>query len=681
VYRIVCSKNSIRRIASIALVAALVFALPSCKDTDVLTQLIQDQVYGEIDFNAKPLVNEKEDSEEDPSRRSLTIEEYAENAQVTVGAFTFSETPNADGTTDQHIQDEDSDYTYSATDGSEASDTKDGNAKDGDQADGTNGTDGKKSDPSKGEKSDTNAPETPGSEDGIRDGDGDDPKEQDPGDGDPGGTDGTGGYGGDGKVYNDDKYTELPRGVRTVAAVGDYALLVQMLAGKGALVAADATWLGKVRASSAFPNEGLERVVTAWRGDGKTAGSANVDAIINARPNAVLVGNNTSTLTQAECDRITKAGIHVVIMPAIGILSTLDADLITAVQVVGVLLKDVKNSSDPFNRTALSMADEYIRRHDGAINDTLKSNDGYTIVLPNTVHSGGIMQNRTSYYPTSVTWVSPNRYYADFIDSWETVSATALKRRIYHWGYLSDANYAIATNLGLYIDPPIDEVFPYESVKIDGYGYSRPGEQNEHSYFSLCSYYFQCAGIMVAGTGIGGSGTADAFKKRLATQFFWGYTTDDDDILDNLITEEYADASKDYYFRSSLMVYRGYTTDSTRYTPFTRLGHTKYPAVLTRDAAIAQNFVNNANDPNGFYNMRQPFQAWVVPSGLAGNWMDGNIESFLIVPWAYCMYQQNKNLSGANDYINDFYKTFYRCGAANIVTGYGEVYTAMCPSP
>jgi hypothetical protein len=78
--------------------------------------------------------------------------------------------------------------------------------------------------------------------------------------------------------------------------------------------------------------------------------------------------------------------------------------------------------------------------------------------------------------------------------------------------------------------------------------------------------------------------------------------------------------------------------------------------------------------------MTQPFEAWVLPSGLAGSWADGTIESFLAAPWAYCMFQQGKDLTASSTYVNEFYNTFYRTGAANIVSGYGEVYQASCPS-
>jgi hypothetical protein len=440
--------------------------------------------------------------------------------------------------------------------------------------------------------------------------------------------------------------------------VGGYALIVQMLAGGGALVAADENWLGGIRASGAFPRERewLDKVVSAWSGDGTAAGSANVGALIDARPDTVLVGGNTSTLTQSECDRLVAAGIDVVVMPPIGGIFVADKDIATAVRVVGELLK----SNLGTQYYAPDMAAEYIRQHDAAINNTLNANGGYApLVTVETSSFSTIIAQGSTPYGTQTTYLNPNNVLSTmYIDAWSRCTPTS--------GY-TQRLFAYESGAA-----------PVEPVDLsDGLALSILPRPNERAFFSLFTYYLQCAGV---GTSAGAANFLESntnATRAVSTYGGVGWTGVYTDA-GCLLSADFATIDIDTSHPVNM-----FTPLVRATTHGLRLGDAGYPAVLARDETIARQFVNSGNKTYGLYNMRQPFQAFVVPSGIAGSWVDGNVESFLISPWAYCMFKQGKDLTAASSYINDFYSAFYRCGAAGIVSGYGDegIFQAYGPSP
>ena len=97
------------------------------------------------------------------------------------------------------------------------------------------------------------------------------------------------------------------------------------------------------------------------------------------------------------------------------------------------------------------------------------------------------------------------------------------------------------------------------------------------------------------------------------------------------------------------------------------VGDAGYPGIIVRDAEIQSRVVASRDSANGIYNVGQSYQVWVMPSGLAGNWADGNVESFLMTPWS----RTAMNVSGqeswdaAATYVNNFYRSMYRCDNAS----------------
>lgn len=115
------------------------------------------------------------------------------------------------------------------------------------------------------------------------------------------------------------------------------------------------------------------------------------------------------------------------------------------------------------------------------------------------------------------------------------------------------------------------------------------------------------------------------------------------------------------------------------------------PVIIARDERIAEKIVQQAlvdnpafTDSTSSYwqcsfNLGYDYDVWIMPSDADGSWNDGSFSSYLVAPWAYSMVN-GRGTSDADSYVNDFYSTFYRAGAADIVSGYGSEVHVTCPS-
>lgn len=603
-----------RAVLSVALALVLCLSMTGCKDTDVLTQKIVDQNSEVVDETLEPLREETTGADQDD-------QDYSEEADTDHADEQESSDPTYDDTTEsdaQTEQQENSDsvsYTYAATTGTEENESSSGDAGESEE-DGTGSIVGVVS---ASDKEDTGGDEA----------DEEETDTETPGSSNQGGGS-TGGNGGTAQIYNDGTYANLPEGTKSIAATGQYALIVQMLGGKGALAAADASWLSEIQQTAAFPNEGLESVATGWSGDGTSSGSVDIDAIIASGADTVLTPDTEYSLTQSEAETLKNAGINVVVMPVINVVNAYDDDIVLAVRVVGELLKDAGTS---IQYDAQAMASEYVSQHDTALNNCLAANGGYTTWMRNGYNRSYIYQGSDGLAGESTSNLSSTRYVMAYINGWTTTGASS--------SYTQTRAYWDVT------------VYPatasQHTVTIDassGFGTMLSSPLAGNGAFAVMEYYLQHAGVMerTHSSSISSSGTDEETDGATSVFYLW--------------------------FQLS-----GYGSD----IPFTTIGDSNYPAIVTRTSELAELVVASANKVNGFYNYGQSYEVWVLPSGIAGSWADGTVESFLVAPWAFCMYQEG-SLDTCDDYVNDFYKTFYRCGAGSAVEGYGVTYIASCPT-
>lgn len=622
--------SAVRAMFSVILTCMLVLSLSGCKDTDVLTEKIVDQSSTEIDYSLEPLRNETANAALDEGSFEVESETDHADEQEKRDPTYDEDDPTSDSQTDQQQHADDVSYDYAATDGGKVSEGAGGASNDGS---GGSGAAGGGDDDTEG-GSTVKVEKAPAPDDDNNNGDDVDEPEK-PNGGNQGG-DPTGGQGGGGETYDDGTYTKLPTGTKKIAAAGQYALIVQMLGGKGALSAADGTWLSETRNSGAFPNEGLESVSTAWSGDGTNAGTADVNAIIAAGTDTVLTSASYGALTDDQKRVLNEAGVNVVVMPVVGVADALDADIVQAVRVVGELLKDAGTS---IQYDAQAMASKYVSQHDDALNKCLTANGGYTTRLEGGSNWAYIYQGiggqATAYF-------SDTRYVMAYVDGWATAKVSTIHETRSVNGEFLYPETSIGSN-------------GFDMDCSEGMGLYIPKSDITSSNFALIDYYLQSAGVMDIETSHQGT-------IATATNHYPNY-----------FNVPYISRWINYnclWFSFGNYQSRDYVT----------VGDNNYPAIVTRTTEYAERIVSSANKVRGVYNIGQPYEVWVMPSGLSGSWTDGTVESFLVAPWAYCMYQQNKNLESCNGFVNDFYSTFYRCGAGDLVQNYGTTYQATCPT-
>ena len=106
------------------------------------------------------------------------------------------------------------------------------------------------------------------------------------------------------------------------------------------------------------------------------------------------------------------------------------------------------------------------------------------------------------------------------------------------------------------------------------------------------------------------------------------------------------------------------------------LGNDDFPAILAADTEIAGAIAASAAKSDGLYHMEKPYQITVVPSGIAGIWSEGHVDSFLLSLWAFRV-KDTANLEYAAKEVASFYKTFFRCDDwEEVVADWDSAYTA-----
>ena len=461
---------------------------------------------------------------------------------------------------------------------------------------------------------------------------------QETGDADESQVDQAAGRGGVGKTYGDGTYEELPEAT-AVAAKGQYALIAQMLGGQGALGGADAAWIADVQAKGIFPDEGVESIPAVWGADG----ALDMDALVASEADALLVDGVDVVLSAEQSDAVLAAGIDIVNVPALGEAYTSDSDIITAVKVVGQVLSGYVSHA---SYDTAAMVERYLELHDTAIQGCVNANGGYSYkMVAGTAYQGVYQGSNPTGEPT--TSLSNVRITTAAIDSWTAATSSSMT-----------ASRAFSSS-SLYLDG--------ETVDTsDGVGLSAVSRSNG---FVLSDYYLQTAGVVNNAYDTARPSSTDGSSDLTLP---YAVVPGDD-------TGMVARALGTRRIPSALW----YPVDGVAFgSTWLTVGSGDFPAVVARNSDIASRVARSASKANGLYNVGQPYDIYTVPTGVAGSWLDGAVESYLLAPWAFCMFQGGGDLSTANEWIDGFYQLFYRVEGASslgVVGGLGEVTHASCP--
>lgn len=569
-------------------VVALTLAGPltGCKDSDVLNELINDQDLGQLDESYEPLYKDTPTGNPDPTRQSNYESDTDNDAQQENVLATYSPSPTEPDQTTEQRENTPEGHDYQATQGTQDDTGKGTSPQISSNDDGNNG----------GGNDESNV--VPGAAGGTVT-----------------------------RIDSSGNPEQLPENVGTVAAQGMEATIVQMLCGKGALVAANESWAPTMLAAGAFPNEGLESVVAGWDDDG----TPNLSALAAAAPNCIIEESETRGLTDEEMSALAEKGVSctVVTVYKLGETNTLDSSIVQNVQTIGELLKDANTQYD-----AQQQAKTYKQLHDQAIDNCLNANGGYSWRMVNGSDFKEIYQDRG----TDTTRLSSNRVATAFIDSWYTdVPATTASHRSYNQASMS------------YLAGDSDV------LSVNGVGMSMPG--NVAGTYNLIDYLLQCGGV-VNESYITGKRDSELPVPVVAG----GY----DDLGLSGVVEQRSIPSALWFCETSSL-------DNS--ANWTLVGSQAYPGVIVRNQSIADSVVASAQTANGYYNVGNAYGVYVLPSGLCGSWADGTPESFLAAPWAYCVFHPNGasiDLSTCTTYVDSYCKTFYRSPSASIVSDYAD---------
>ncbi len=436
----------------------------------------------------------------------------------------------------------------------------------------------------------------------------------------------TGGKGGTiTRVDSDSAPTEVPRNVGSVAAQGQEATIVQMLCGSGALVAANESWASTMLSKGAFINEGLENVASGWSDDG----TPNISALVSAAPNCIIEESDSRALTQSELDAMAEQGLtcSVVTVSKLGDQTTSDAAIMSNVQVIGEMMQDANTQY-----SSSQMASQYKKLHDEAISNCVSSNGGYAYKVVNGTSSKVVYQGSGE----DSTNFSSNRVSTAVVDSWSTsVPSQVASERFY-----SNASMTYLSKID-------------DTLTLNGLALSQVG--NEAGDYLLSDYYLQCAGVVNEAYESGNPKSTDPYAiapggySRLGVDS-WASQRSVPSAMWFCETSNYDDSAN-----------------------WTCVGDESYPAIVVSSQQIADNIIASAQASTGFYNVNQPYGVYVVPTGLAGNWLAGTPESYLLVPWAYCVFHQSSgtiDLSTCTSYVDSFYQTFYRAASGSMLSDY-----------
>lgn len=132
------------------------------------------------------------------------------------------------------------------------------------------------------------------------------------------------------------EYVEVPVDVDTVTAVGEAAVIVEMLGGSGRLMASSGSFTGSSLAQSAFSSQGFSDVKTWWDGDGSsTITSANFEALIAAKPDVCFEISGQGTFSTEQIEALEEAGISYVVIHAFTSVSNIEAAVTLVAEVLG----------------------------------------------------------------------------------------------------------------------------------------------------------------------------------------------------------------------------------------------------------------------------------------------------------------------------------------------------------
>ena len=450
-----------------------------------------------------------------------------------------------------------------------------------------------------------------------------------------------------------------PPEVDHIAAFGQLAVIVQMIGGEGALVAADNELLTDSGFQKVFSDEGASDITVAWSDDG-TAEGLDVDALIESGADTVLVTSSdySDDLSSEQRTQLNEAGVTFTVVADL----TNSTLIKSAVKTVGKMLKSSTEIANAGQTTEL--ASEYVEFHDEIISQCIDANDGLGSYNSNIYE----LRNTKSYsYNNSAKFTL-------LIDAWD-----------------SSVRWADG------------------SLTMNGIGISNTGYAS-----SPVSFYIQAGGLV-------NTAAAKAGKKNVGTHAVWqfaqgyrcyktNFTYDEGGEFDESLTSTSSSDRLSIASTSWGDVFLAAPSDgevtiqgsSSGIAP-SSFGSEEFPKVIAATQEIKEKLIANSEEEDGAYRAYEFWQphsiggqygptfydkAWacigcpgttagnafadndyvipddavvVNPHGLFSSWTEGgSVEAVLEAVWVNDEVNDDTESIGWKDELKEFYSTFYR---------------------
>ena len=447
-----------------------------------------------------------------------------------------------------------------------------------------------------------------------------------------------------------------------IAAFGQFAIIVQMIGGEGALVAADEELLSDSGFQKVFADEGASDIVVGWSDDGEDASTIDVDAIIESGAYTIIVDDDTyqDDMTNADKQKLEDAGISFTVVSSL-VSSTLIKKTVTT---VGKMLAESTVIGNAGETTTL--ANQYKTFHDDLVSECLDANSNTLATYDSKVFETNNSKSFT--YNSSADWTL-------LIDAWDD-SVT-----------YSDG-----------------------SLTMNGIGLTTVGWRTRPT-----SYYIQVGGVVNSASAKGGNSSQGLYA---VWQFYQGYRAyksnfdyDSDGLFADSLTSQSSSnrtgissqAWGDVFF-SKVSVNGGTIGGSgVGGLPPDSFGSDSFPTVIAATQSIKEKLIENSAEEDGAYHpydyqsgtftsaywgFSDNLTAWacigatdgtvnafasesgnvisddavlVSPCGLFTSWTaEGSVEGVLLSAWVNDVVNDDSDDIGWEDYVEEFYSTFYR---------------------
>lgn len=356
-------------------------------------------------------------------------------------------------------------------------------------------------------------------------------------------------------AYDSSDPTQDPPSVSKVAAFGSYATIVELVAGKGALVATDAETLDS-DFTKVFDTSGVKK---GWSDSG-SAKKMNVKQIVASGAQVILATNSSylESLSDSDFGKISNAGIEVVVMRPMTCSQYIKSNVTT----VGKMLDG--SSDGEYAAQASERASDYSTFHDNLLSACISAN-------------GGSYAGTEVYQTGNKTDVSGSGTEAD--DSTYTLLVDAYDKNAKYTGAsFGSANWT-----------------PSKGLAYASAGYSA----------TPVSYYIQCGGLVNNAAALSSAKGSGKIPVLQFSKSQFSFASKNWSGISVTLLKDQAITNLDHPLLDSGK------NSSNRTGLGSGLGTSSFPKLITTSASIKSSIMNDSEGSKGMYH---PY-SWVSASG------------------------------------------------------------------